>query len=519
MHPDKHNPKHIFYALHTNYTLARFLVADGYKVGVLSFYDLITESQNEPELKDMLEVTLAKKAFVLKEYDDETLTVQNYPRQVLKIFFQKLWSLCKQDSTFIHATEAMLAYEPMVSWYTLKDIKQIAQASPKYRILIKNSYINGIVNHEQYYDPIQSLISRTNACDSIQLQKQYIELLNNKNYLVSNILYSTSIQSDLEITDRRPEHGSREFEGGYIHDSNTIHISENISKPTIIHEMTHAVMFYINSDYNSNPYYNEKTQRKFEIAKRHTLYNFVEYLWINTDQMDSLTSWEIGKKTLQGHNKVLIRVFLDIYKPNYITEPQHTDDTYFFARYNNQRLMWQDYVEFDPMNKYWKNFIEQPTISQNNSSRQHENHGEAHKSLFAPNPYTTDSEKEFQIAKKKTLYNIAKRYSVVNDDNTLDQFTNNEIVAYINKHIHDTQQILDQLLIYRSSNYVENEENFELIAFYAQIMSDPAISNMKEILFSPITEYWQEFISPRIEEYLSIFDNSQFCAPYDTFVS
>jgi hypothetical protein len=134
------------------------------------------------------------------------------------------------------------------------------------------------------------------------------------------------------------------------------------------------------------------------------------------------------------------------------------------------------------------------------------------------NPYRSEAEKElFNIAKKNTLLNIdnllrEKFNNPVNDFDNFDSFkvgNNLKTSVYkLNQELDTTQIIKNYYLMscltkmLNTYNYQKQEEDKEFIAHYVEVMSENhSCHNLLKNITSPLEEYWEAVLSPKVISY------------------
>jgi hypothetical protein len=122
------------------------------------------------------------------------------------------------------------------------------------------------------------------------------------------------------------------------------------------------------------------------------------------------------------------------------------------------------------------------------------------------NPYRSEAEKE--------LFNIAKKNTLLNIDNLLREKFNNPVndfetsVYKLNQELDTTQIIKNYYLMscltkmLNTYNYQKQEEDKEFIAHYVEVMSENhSCHNLLKNITSPLEEYWEAVLSPKVISY------------------
>ena len=217
-----------------------------------------------------------------------------------KIFskdFNIIFEACKRNSKLLNIAKSALEFHPHIH-PILAELIKISEERPEFKVLVNDEYTQKLLytdfENNPYHDTLNSLLNHINdftKCKNIK--DRYVKLLQNKNPIISDVLYASSIKKDSLIEFANKKEG--ETRGGYYTQKGKIVIFNHEDDGIILHEETHKLIHNIFGT-TRHPYdYTTKTgQALYSNAVKKTLLNIAESFGVIDEINAQDSTWQIG---------------------------------------------------------------------------------------------------------------------------------------------------------------------------------------------------------------------------------
>jgi hypothetical protein len=472
-------------------------------------------------------------------------------------FLIKKAAIDPQDESLLNCAQAAELTEDSIKYGSHEIFKTLYE---DVRTVKKSSHHEHYNNIKLFEHPLQAkcpnlqnghstkdlLLSSTySSIITKELFSSHLTKLFHQSQVLTDVLYANAISASnrqtltIKLIDdcQKYDASHTDLRGYFSRYTNSVVIAENkfdqINLSTLAHELAHKAML-VTFKHNSNPYNSSLIHKPIFIkAVKDTLNNIKDYLNNNYQLTiafnDEDSTYQMGKKLGSLFNtkvssketvEFLFKSAIDIHSNNYPWMSNTRYIEYFLGQKSFQAL--EVLIQRGEKINYYD--LQYEILVKNNL--------DFLKHFITIKPEL--SQKEFfffnKIADRAQLLGLNEIYSIIehyleNNNNWSNWFTNilfeyhkgyNGEIKYstnspANNIIDNNINVIKKLINIYIESYSKEKEHLEFVVALPQIMAEGEYKGAIIDIIQPLHDYWQQYITPAVQEYQQTADKSEFC--------